>query len=216
MKKISLFTLTLVFLIWGTNAFAVPYGFTDLKSELGDPEAIYDNFSWTVNVDEEAGTVEFTISNNGPDPSFIAGVYFEGIDGLLAYDGFTANGIEELGGVDFSTDKTKNVPGGNGNDTGFTTDVSALAVKNGTGKSGIDQGESATFIFTIVDPSFNVIEALNNEELRIALQVQGIGGNDGGSDSYIAVVPEPATMLLLGAGLIGIAGLGRKKLFKKK
>jgi len=43
---------------------------------------------------------------------------------------------------------------------------------------------------------------------------------NGGAISHVALygirqVPEPATMLLLGSGLIGLAFLGRKRLFKK-
>ena len=47
------------------------------------------------------------------------------------------------------------------------------------------------------------------------LLVFGLAGSSAAVDMLVMSVPEPSTMLLLGSGLIGLAVLGRKKLFKK-
>jgi hypothetical protein len=42
-----------------------------------------------------------------------------------------------------------------------------------------------------------------------------VDANGNFKQDQLTVVPEPATMLLFGTGLIGLAGLGRKK-FRKR
>jgi hypothetical protein len=43
--------------------------------------------------------------------------------------------------------------------------------------------------------------------------VSAFAGTDSGNINFLPV-PEPASILLLGVGLVGLAGLGRKKLKK--
>ena len=51
-----------------------------------------------------------------------------------------------------------------------------------------------------------------------SLAIIGLGGDFFVDYAKLEIdpVPEPATMLLLGSGLAGLAGFGRKKFFKKK
>jgi len=57
-------------------------------------------------------------------------------------------------------------------------------------------------------------DAFNNVTL-IDYAYEGISSTPITAGATSAPVPEPSTMLLLGSGLIGLAGYGRKKFFKK-
>ena len=71
------------------------------------------------------------------------------------------------------------------------------------------QNENKTYNYN------QLIEALEDGSVDIRMQVQSIGGSFSGaltsSSSNMTPVPEPATMLLFGIGLTGIAATARKR-----
>ena len=56
---------------------------------------------------------------------------------------------------------------------------------------------------------------LNPDRVSLAHSPYEASGATGDSQDYLVSVPEPATLLLLGTGMLGIAVVGRKKRFKK-
>ena len=191
------------------------FGFDNISDNSGVAGTLADQLFVDVTGDGSS-QVQFKFSNDGivvttPLPSVIAKIYWEDTSGLLS-DPSIAGSPTTSAGVVFSPI----TPPGNfpeGNTIGFTEDFE-VAADNPAPQNGVDVGEMLGVIFS---GDFDaVIAALENGDMRIGMHIQSI--NNAGSDSFVNnanPIPEPATILLIGSGLIGLVGVGRKKFIKK-
>lgn len=197
-------------LLLAANAGASMVGFgciTDNDSS-GDSCVIAES-QLSLDVVSLSNQVLFTFSNSGSSDSFIADIYFmyEGID-FLSFDS-----ILNQSGVSFSEGaRPGHLPAYQGLPS-FSVD----ADNNGTGKSGIDPGESLGILFNLDDAVFgDVLNAMNTGELVIGLHVQGIGYGNHFSESltthhhlthhHVPAIPVPAAIWLFGSGLLAMVG----------
>ena len=234
MKKFSVVLITVVlamFLVVG-SVWALPFNTRPVTGNLDSLQAALDGFY------PLAG---FDVNNQDPAALFqpsVAGPTSSSFLLILENAGFAD---DNTFGIYSASDPNKMLEIFSGPDS--PSDTAAVSFFSGSVKLGNDdstkiEGFGTSFGFYLTTPEQNIFYSEDDKNDNLAQML--IYDFPGVSNEYIVAcedlvasgpdrdfndlvvkasevkpVPEPATMFLLGTGLIGLAGLGRKKFFKK-
>lgn len=226
-----LFLIILLVGVFANDALAVPVTFTKLTGITGGSPAATAVYRGELSSIGDVASISIldNSSNLSGSPGQFSGFDLDSIKLSLTSVG-TASDAASLIGLsvfDFSTSGTFFTPGVQTAPTDpklFGTGVSGNTVDNSIATLGLFDGNSTTaipgadgFISLGVGGflAFNLTSLLSTTA-PVYLYIGEVGDNGevaaGTIDVSSSPVPEPTTVLLLGAGLIGLVGYGRKKM----
>lgn len=171
----------------------------------------------TYGITINSNQVLFLFTNNVGITSNLSEIYIDDSETLALTFGPDSIRDSISGTTDFIPGANPgNLPGGENLTPDFAADPSlSVQAENGQQKWGVNASNDILGIVYDVSSSISIMDgiakALASGDLRIGLHVRSVDG--GTSDAYVngSPVPEPATLLLFGTGIIGLAGAARRK-----